>query len=253
MSVERDRALVRLALEAGFYLGEKEPQVSRARIEEEITRVLRQFVTADLGFVDDCVVTERERHAVLQTIAGNVAADYKALHEAARTMRQEASTLAEQLESLFENAGLQRGMWQRIADENFDTIAAEERDALTPMRVGTIASTPQPQPLSPRCPQCGLAMRQRTNSRNGTAFWGCVAYPECRGTRPFVQQPLAGTRHGDLADEDPDNGETAAWQALNGEGGLVHRALGRRPSLLEALDPDMTSHEDILGYTPGDQ
>lgn len=38
---------------------------------------------------------------------------------------------------------------------------------------------------SPSCPLCGKSMRQRTagNGRNaGRPFWGCSAYPECRGT-----------------------------------------------------------------------
>lgn len=34
---------------------------------------------------------------------------------------------------------------------------------------------------APNCPECGAAMRKRT-SRSG-AFWGCGAYPQCRGVR----------------------------------------------------------------------
>ena len=37
-------------------------------------------------------------------------------------------------------------------------------------------------PKSPECPVCGKPMRQR-NSAKG-AFWGCSAFPECKGTRP---------------------------------------------------------------------
>jgi four helix bundle suffix protein len=33
---------------------------------------------------------------------------------------------------------------------------------------------------APACPQCGQPMRLR-NGRNGN-FWGCTAYPTCRGT-----------------------------------------------------------------------
>lgn len=36
-------------------------------------------------------------------------------------------------------------------------------------------------PNAPPCPKCGGAMRQRTGA-NG-AFWGCVNYPECKGTQ----------------------------------------------------------------------
>ena len=35
----------------------------------------------------------------------------------------------------------------------------------------------------PRCPQCGRPMLMRRNRRNHGLFWGCVAYPRCRGTR----------------------------------------------------------------------
>jgi len=39
----------------------------------------------------------------------------------------------------------------------------------------------------PTCPRCGSAMVRRIAKRGpsaGGAFWGCTAFPECRGTRP---------------------------------------------------------------------
>lgn len=39
----------------------------------------------------------------------------------------------------------------------------------------------------PICPKCGKAMTRRTAKRGanvGGIFWGCTAYPACRGTRP---------------------------------------------------------------------
>jgi restriction system protein len=36
--------------------------------------------------------------------------------------------------------------------------------------------------LTPTCPSCGTKMTERTNSRDGTGFWGCVNYPRCRQT-----------------------------------------------------------------------
>jgi four helix bundle suffix protein len=39
---------------------------------------------------------------------------------------------------------------------------------------------------TPTCPLCGKAMRQRTAQKGphaGQAFWGCSAYPECKGIR----------------------------------------------------------------------
>jgi restriction system protein len=41
--------------------------------------------------------------------------------------------------------------------------------------------------LDPQCPRCGNAMARRVAKRGanaGSIFWGCVSYPECRGTRP---------------------------------------------------------------------
>jgi four helix bundle suffix protein len=35
---------------------------------------------------------------------------------------------------------------------------------------------------SPDCPQCGKPMRQRKSAKGN--FWGCSAFPECKGTRP---------------------------------------------------------------------
>ncbi len=34
---------------------------------------------------------------------------------------------------------------------------------------------------SPKCPQCGKPMRRRRSAKG--EFWGCSAYPECKGTR----------------------------------------------------------------------
>ncbi|MBS0181695.1 MAG: topoisomerase DNA-binding C4 zinc finger domain-containing protein [Nitrospira sp.] len=39
---------------------------------------------------------------------------------------------------------------------------------------------------SPECPLCGKSMRRR-NSATGQ-FWGCSAFPDCKGTRPIGQE-----------------------------------------------------------------
>ena len=36
---------------------------------------------------------------------------------------------------------------------------------------------------APACPRCGAAMVERTNRHTGSAFWGCTAFPRCRGTQ----------------------------------------------------------------------
>lgn len=38
------------------------------------------------------------------------------------------------------------------------------------------------QTATPACPQCNQPMRQRQSAKR--EFWGCSAYPDCKGTRP---------------------------------------------------------------------
>lgn len=53
-------------------------------------------------------------------------------------------------------------------------------------------ATQQSQPVvngdSPRCPQCNGNMVLRTRQADGSKFWGCKAFPNCRGTRPFITE-----------------------------------------------------------------
>lgn len=36
----------------------------------------------------------------------------------------------------------------------------------------------------PACPNCGSRMIPRHRKRDGSRFWGCIAFPNCRGMRP---------------------------------------------------------------------
>lgn len=36
---------------------------------------------------------------------------------------------------------------------------------------------------APKCPQCSQPMLLRTSRKDNTQFWGCAAYPQCRGRR----------------------------------------------------------------------
>lgn len=38
-------------------------------------------------------------------------------------------------------------------------------------------------PENVKCPECDGPMMSRQNRQDGTRFWGCKAYPRCRGTR----------------------------------------------------------------------
>jgi len=55
------------------------------------------------------------------------------------------------------------------------------REQLTTLRVETRAVQEQ----APNCPDCGKPMtrrKARTGKNAGNPFWGCTAYPDCKGT-----------------------------------------------------------------------
>ena len=52
-------------------------------------------------------------------------------------------------------------------------------ERLTAKRIEAGEKTREP---SPECPQCNKPMRRRTSVKG--EFWGCSAYPDCKGTRP---------------------------------------------------------------------
>ena len=43
---------------------------------------------------------------------------------------------------------------------------------------------------APKCPKCGKAMRKmvaRKGRNAGNPFWSCTGYPDCNGTRNYVE------------------------------------------------------------------
>jgi restriction system protein len=71
-----------------------------------------------------------------------------------------------------------------------DLIRQARTNAPSPSAQATQSSIPRA-PSTPQdvvtCPACGQGMVRRTAKRGATAgsqFWGCVRYPECKGTRP---------------------------------------------------------------------
>lgn len=42
------------------------------------------------------------------------------------------------------------------------------------------------EPAAPTCPECGAAMKKRTSNRG--PFWGCGAYPKCKGVRQIERE-----------------------------------------------------------------
>lgn len=49
------------------------------------------------------------------------------------------------------------------------------------------------EPGAPSCPECGEAMRKRTSKRG--PFWGCGAYPKCKGVRTIEETPGGASTH----------------------------------------------------------
>jgi restriction system protein len=46
-----------------------------------------------------------------------------------------------------------------------------------------LAATASTLRAQPACPECGKAMVERKNRKTGQKFWGCSAFPACRGVR----------------------------------------------------------------------
>ena len=44
----------------------------------------------------------------------------------------------------------------------------------------------------PNCPECGKPMRRRRSKKGD--FWGCSAYPDCRGSRDIGDEPIRDAR-----------------------------------------------------------
>lgn len=67
------------------------------------------------------------------------------------------------------------------------------RERLRQCRVSARCDAPSPDApeATPACPECGKPMRQRTprtGRHAGIPFWGCTAYPACKGTRKVENQ-----------------------------------------------------------------
>ena len=54
-----------------------------------------------------------------------------------------------------------------------------------------------------KCPICEGPMVSRKNSKDGTRFWGCKMFPECRGTRDSMGRSKA--EKDALYEEEDDN------------------------------------------------
>lgn len=95
----------------------------------------------------------------------------------------QANYLLDQQISALEAAFIEDGGYsEQLATERLNKRRQSRRtdptDASDP-------SHPSDQAQPPRCPQCGslMALRTAKTGKNaGQQFWGCTAYPECKGT-----------------------------------------------------------------------
>lgn len=60
-------------------------------------------------------------------------------------------------------------------------------------KIPPVSKPALPEPVTPKCPHCKQPMVLKTarTGRNAGEFWGCVAYPKCRGIRPIFRSPSA--------------------------------------------------------------
>ncbi|MBB6580379.1 restriction endonuclease [Ralstonia solanacearum] len=66
------------------------------------------------------------------------------------------------------------------------TALIKQARTTAPTALATPGEQSSPSTTEPSCPRCGSAMVRRKAKRGtnaGSEFWGCIAYPECRGTR----------------------------------------------------------------------
>lgn len=93
----------------------------------------------------------------------------------------QANYLLDQQISALEQAFIEGGGYsEQLATERLRHRAARRNPA------DPSDPSDQTDPI-PACPQCGAAMALRTAKTGpnaGSQFWGCTAYPECKGTAP---------------------------------------------------------------------
>lgn len=139
-----------------------------------VLRVTRRHFIETASFEDD-MVHESARHALAQRkkYARWLDADDAAV--VANAMLLIIGRAMNMLKSQIESQG-------KVFEE---TGGFSER--LTAKRVETREKGKQ---AAPECPSCGKAMRRRKSAKG--PFWGCSAFPECKGTRPIQEESRAG-------------------------------------------------------------
>ncbi|PBP35498.1 topoisomerase [Pseudomonas syringae] len=100
-----------------------------------------------------------------------------------------------------------RGLWSRVARGTPSqrqppepaTPAVQSPEPQAPVRTRrakpdkkprqAAPPTPATEPAAPACPHCRKTMviKVARTGKNAGQFWGCVAYPKCRGIRPIFR------------------------------------------------------------------
>ena len=70
-----------------------------------------------------------------------------------------------------------------------------------------------------KCPQCDGPMTSRKNNSTGQRFWGCDAYPKCKGTRNTDGD---APRHREFYDESVSDRSPSDRQRDNDRGRWRH-------------------------------
>jgi restriction system protein len=81
------------------------------------------------------------------------------------------------------------GLERQFVEEGYSERLAAARQEFRRGNPSPHASDPP----GPVCPRCGQPMRQRIARKGkstGQSFWGCTAFPECKGTRPLNDSPI---------------------------------------------------------------
>ena len=84
------------------------------------------------------------------------------------------------------SGGFTKDAYEFAGRSSIDLIDGERLARMIDSVSPNAVALPAQAPASPSCPSCGEAMVLRTARRGtnvGKQFWGCRAYPRCRGTR----------------------------------------------------------------------
>jgi hypothetical protein len=78
------------------------------------------------------------------------------------------------------------GLFVKWLERRAIRFGQDWRNKRAARRVAHPTETKRDDSEAPHCPICNAAMVKRTAKRGpraGSAFWGCVNYPDCRGNR----------------------------------------------------------------------